>query len=66
MSNILLYTIYIVNYEVGIFVNGTIDVIIYYITIVHGRIHVCFTINQSNDNPKGKRKMGGSEVWGFL
>ena len=66
MSNILLYTIYIVNYEVGIFLNGTLDVIIYYITIVHGRIHVFFTINQSNDNPKGKRKMGGSEVWGFL
>ena len=34
MSNILLYTIYIVNYEVGIFVNGTLDVIIYYITII--------------------------------
>lgn len=42
MSNILLYTIYIVNYEVGIFVNATLDVIIYYITIVHGRIHVFF------------------------
>ena len=58
MSNILLYTIYIVNYEVGIFVNGTIDVIIYYITIVHGRIHVFLP----STNPMTTQKV--REKWG--
>ena len=64
MSNILLYTIYIVNYEVGIFVNGTLDVIIYYITIVHGRIHFFLPSTNPMTTQKVREKKWGVPKYG--